>query len=84
MEERESLAGLSSSVKWLIYKSGGWGNVTGRVMVRNSLKDSFVSQVRHSFTSLNSLLYLLFLPIPVFFSVFLPSWTHVYLHTLQK
>lgn len=34
--------------------------MTGRVMVRNSLKDSFVFQVRHPFTSLNSLFCLLF------------------------
>lgn len=65
--ERESDAGLSSSVRWLIYKSGGRGNVTGRVMVRNSLKDSFVSQVRHPFMSLSSLFYLLFLTPPFFF-----------------
>lgn len=35
--------------------------MTGQVMVRNSLKDSFVSQVSHPFTSLNSLFYLVFL-----------------------
>ena len=71
MWERERVAGLSSSVRWLIYKSGGGGNVTGRVMVRNSLKDSFVSQVRHPFTSLSSLLYLLFLTLLFFRSLFL-------------
>lgn len=34
--------------------------MTGRVMVRNSLKDFFVSQVRHPFTSLSSRVYILF------------------------
>lgn len=43
--------------------------MTGQVMVRNSLKDSFVSQVRHPFMSLNSLLYLLFLHL-LFFVLF--------------
>lgn len=57
---------------WLIYKTGGGGNTTGRVMVRNSLKDSFVSQVRHPFTSFNPLFYLLFLTL-LFFSSLLDT-----------
>lgn len=45
------------------------GNVTGRVMVRNSMKDFFVSQVRHPFTSISSRFYSLFLTL-LFFCFF--------------
>lgn len=40
--EEERVAEVRSSGRWLIYKTCGGGNVTGRVMVRSSLKDSFV------------------------------------------
>lgn len=65
---REGAAELSSRVSWLIYKTGDRGDVTGQVMVRNSLKDFFVSQVRHPFASFSFLFCLLFLT-PLFLSL---------------
>lgn len=73
--EEERVVEVRSSGRWLIYKTCGGGNVTGRVMVRSSLKDYFVFLVSNliaQFCFLFSPLFSVFLPQTAFLSSFFP------------